>query len=78
MDSTTGRFTSKDPILYLNLYRYVKNNPMRYLDRFGLDAAEKMVAVLGAFALFLGAVNPGAGLLLGTLASTLYIIRRQK
>ena len=37
MDAGIGRFTSKDPILYLNLYRYVKNNPLRYLDRFGRD-----------------------------------------
>ena len=37
MDSTTGRFTSKDPILYLNLYRYVKNNPNYFVDSLGLD-----------------------------------------
>ena len=35
MDSTTGRFTSKDPILYLNLYRSVKNNPTKLEDPFG-------------------------------------------
>ena len=37
MDSSVGRFGSKDPIMYLNLYRYVGNNPMRFRDRFGRD-----------------------------------------
>lgn len=35
MDSSVGRFNSKDPILYLNLYRYVANNPMHYFDPWG-------------------------------------------
>ncbi|MCK4643483.1 RHS repeat-associated core domain-containing protein [bacterium] len=41
MDSSVGRFSSKDPILYLNLYRYVGNNPMRFRDRFGLDPEDE-------------------------------------
>ncbi|MCK4642400.1 RHS repeat-associated core domain-containing protein [bacterium] len=36
MDSSVGRFGSKDPILYLNLYRYVGNNPMRLRDPSGM------------------------------------------
>lgn len=40
MDSSVGRFGSKDPILYLNLYRYVKNNPMRYRDITGKSGEE--------------------------------------
>ncbi|MEK7309971.1 MAG: RHS repeat-associated core domain-containing protein [Planctomycetota bacterium] len=38
---TNGRFTARDPIGYLgglNLYSYVKNNPVRYTDPFGFVA----------------------------------------
>ena len=35
MDSSIGRFSSKDPIVYLNLYRYVRNNPLYFIDIFG-------------------------------------------
>ena len=37
MDSSVGRFNSKDPILYLNLYRYVENNPLGFRDKLGTD-----------------------------------------
>lgn len=41
MDSSVGRFSSKDPIMYLNLYRYVENNPLRFRDRLGLDPQDE-------------------------------------
>ncbi len=36
----TGRFLSRDPLGYgpdINVYRYVRNNPGRWIDPFGLD-----------------------------------------
>jgi len=39
-----GRFISKDPKGYvdgMNLYAYVKNNPLKYLDAFGTTAIER-------------------------------------
>jgi len=40
-DSWAGRWTAKDPVLFegkdANLYRYVKNKPLFYLDPFGLE-----------------------------------------
>lgn len=42
-DSATGRFTQEDPIgfqgLDVNLYRYVFNNPVKFADPLGLEAA---------------------------------------
>jgi uncharacterized protein RhaS with RHS repeats len=42
--ATLGRFLQRDPAGYvggLNLYAYVRNNPLRYLDPEGLTALEK-------------------------------------
>jgi len=42
-DTYTGRFTTHDPLGYvnnLNLYEYVKSNPMRYSDPFGNSTCE--------------------------------------
>jgi RHS repeat-associated protein len=42
-DSSTGRFLSEDPIGFLggvNLYFYVKNNPLNFIDHFGLKECE--------------------------------------
>jgi len=39
-DPTAGRFLSEDPIRFesgTNFYRYVRNNPLLYPDRFGLS-----------------------------------------
>jgi len=39
-----GRFIQPDPIGYLggfNLYAYVENNPLKYIDPFGLDKKER-------------------------------------
>ncbi len=41
-DAETGRWTAKDPILFAggdtNLYTYVFNNSLKYIDPFGLDS----------------------------------------
>ena len=37
METGIGRFTSKDPIKYLNRYAYVDNKPLKYTDIFGLS-----------------------------------------
>jgi RHS repeat-associated protein len=41
-DARTGRFTAVDPLGFaagdVNLYRYVKGNPIRYVDPSGLDS----------------------------------------
>ena len=40
LDYYTGRWMQQDPLGYingLNLYIYVKNNPIRFLDSFGLE-----------------------------------------
>ena len=43
-DAEAGRWTVKDPILFtggeLNLYVYVRNDPINFLDPFGEDAAQ--------------------------------------
>ena len=42
LDPFTGRFTTVDPLGFaggdVNLYRYVKGNPVRYIDPSGLDS----------------------------------------
>ena len=45
-DANLGRFTSEDPIGFeagdINLYAYVRNNPVRFNDPFGLDDADRI------------------------------------
>ena len=45
-DPRAGRFLTKDPIGFgggdVNLYRYVQNNPLNWVDPFGLQAAAAM------------------------------------
>ncbi len=47
MDSSVGRFGSKDPILYLNLYRYVSNNPCIFVDAMGLWTFQLGLGIFG-------------------------------
>lgn len=37
LDPTEGRFLSRDPVPGVNLYEYLRDNPLRYLDRAGKD-----------------------------------------
>jgi RHS repeat-associated protein len=56
-DAAHGRFLSEDPIglpLDINLYRYVLNNPLAYVDPFGEQA--QAVAVIGTGVVVTGVV----------------------
>ena len=35
-DPETGRFITQDPLPFVNRYAYVRNNPVRYVDPYGL------------------------------------------
>ena len=40
-DAKIGKFTSRDPLLYVdgpNVYSYVNNNPVNYVDPWGLSS----------------------------------------
>jgi RHS repeat-associated protein len=61
-DPETGRWTAKDPILFAggdsNLYGYVLNDPVNFVDPYG-EAAIAAPAIIGG-ALLIGAVYYGA------------------
>jgi hypothetical protein len=84
MDPTLGRWTSRDPVLFLgkqwNLYVYAESSPLRFEDRSGLffdapsAAGYSGGAVTAAGLICLGFSNPvgwgliGAGIALGGLS----------
>ena len=48
---SAGRWTARDPILFgggLNLYEYVQNDPINFIDRSGLQVMHETVNVSGA------------------------------
>jgi RHS repeat-associated protein len=54
-DPMDGRFISKDPIGFrggINLYSYVQNNPVGYIDPFGLDKYTESFSMSGSIMLF--------------------------
>ncbi len=58
-DSEIGRWTSKDPILFYgrssNLYKYVNNDPINYIDNEGLwGGIDDIIALGGGFVTGLG------------------------
>lgn len=64
-DPVTGRWTSKDPILFqggdTNLYGYVMNDPVNFVDSNGLWAVQVGVGVSGFWGTFGGAAEAGVG-----------------
>jgi len=51
-DPETGRWTAKDPILFgggdLNLYGYVLNDPLNWMDPYGMDSISARITALAA------------------------------
>ncbi len=48
MEAGIGRFTSKDPIPFINRYRYVDSAPLKYIDKYGLVGIGEAVAAAAA------------------------------
>jgi RHS repeat-associated protein len=69
-DPATGRFLTRDPISYaggINLYSYVANNPLKYVDPSGHNAAvEALPIVAGGVA--------GGGLAAGAVAVAPWVV----
>jgi RHS repeat-associated protein len=67
-DAQVGRFISEDPIALnggLNLYTYVKNDPLRFVDPSGLTRCNRLLGTLGGAML-----GGGIGALAGEAATT--------
>lgn len=66
-DPSTGRFLQEDPrglVADINLFTYVRNNPLNNVDPLGLQSlAERVVGAIGFFGA--GAAGIGTGLALG-------------
>lgn len=87
-DLQTGRWTSKDPILFdgrdINLYAYVYNNPMSYVDPTGNDAIDLGISIgFGPGISFGLQIDPatgdvygygGIGVGIGLAASATYLV----
>ncbi len=61
-DAGMGRFISRDPIGMkdnINLYTYVANNPMKYVDRMGLE--KKIVGTLRIYSMYGDYFDPFSG-----------------
>jgi RHS repeat-associated protein len=71
-DSVSGRWTVKDPIGFggkqANLYTYVQNNPINYIDSYGL--APGWVGPTGAVAMVTGGGMMAAGAVIPGTAVT--------
>ena len=67
-DPRTGRFVNEDPnrlVGGINLYRYVRNNPVNFIDPLGLAPNLSCVCKIAAGALAGGAVGATAGKWIG-------------
>lgn len=58
-DPTIGRFLSEDPIWHLNLYPYVDNNPVNYIDCLGATTNSITIGGEGSLSFLGGSVTYG-------------------
>ena len=66
-DPVTGRFLGRDPLGIGNRYSYVSNNPLNYVDPYGLFGFKDIKKAAGKVS---GAVEQGAQWAVGSLTNT--------